>query len=93
VTYIGQGHDLNKNRWARQGALLEASDVMGQSCAMDHRICEVRHEELRLDLLLYPGHICGRVQVVLLDHPRVALGKPILEGIEATLSTARATRC
>ena len=30
-------------------------------------------------MLLYAGHVGGRVQVVLLDDPRVALRKPVLE--------------
>jgi hypothetical protein len=33
-------------------------------------------------VLLYPVDVCGRVKVMLLDHPRVALRKPILERCE-----------
>jgi hypothetical protein len=38
-------------------------------------------------LLLYPVDICGRVQVVLINHPRIALRKPILERINESLSS------
>jgi len=79
VTDLCQGNDLHHDRWARQGALLEAADIVGESGAMNHRICEVRHEELNLDLLYYFVHIGGRVQVVLLDHPGVALREPVLQ--------------
>lgn len=65
---------------------------MRETGSMNHRICKVRHEELRLDLLPYLAHIGGRVQVVLLDYPSVALRKPVLARSNESVVNARARK-